>query len=121
MPTLFERYGGFATISKVVLSFYDGVLDSDVLAPYFEDVDMRRLVDHQTKFISYVMGGPASFTDETLRQVHAHLDIDDAAFDEMISLFSDTLEDYDFEEEDIHAVISALENRRPIIVARPDR
>lgn len=121
MATMFERYGGFATISKVVLSFYDRALDSDVLAPYFDDVDMRGLVDHQTKFISYVMGGPASYTDETLRQVHAHLDIDDEAFDEMIDLFEETLEDYDFEDEDIDSVVRGLESRRSVIVAPRDR
>lgn len=117
MATIFERYGGFATISKVVLSFYDKVLDSAILAPYFDDVDMRRLVDHQTKFISYVMGGPASYTDDTLRHVHAHLGIDDEAFDEMIELFEETLEEYGFEDEDLESVVAALESRRSIVVA----
>ncbi|MDX1661897.1 MAG: group 1 truncated hemoglobin [Gemmatimonadota bacterium] len=121
MATIFERYGGFATISKIVLHFYDKVLDSDLMAPYFDDVDMRALVDHQTKFISYVMGGPASYTDETLRHVHAHLEIDDEAFDEMIALFEETLEDYDFENDDIEAVVAALESRRSVIVGPASR
>jgi len=50
--TPFEKYGGFATVSKIVMVFYDRVLDSDIMAPFFDDVDMRRLTDHQTKFIS---------------------------------------------------------------------
>lgn len=58
--SMFERYGGFAKLSKV-MAFYDRVLDSDVIGDFFEGVDMRRLIDHQTKFISQVMGGPAAY------------------------------------------------------------
>lgn len=117
MATIFERYGGFATVSKIVLSFYDRVFDSEVLAPFFEDVDMRRLVDHQTKFVSYVMGGPASFTDDHLRRSHERLAIDDAAFDEMLETFRETLEDFDMNDDDVEEVIDAMELRRPIIVS----
>jgi hypothetical protein len=48
MATMFERYGGFATVSKVVMAFYDKALDSDVIGVYFENVDMPALIDHQT-------------------------------------------------------------------------
>lgn len=120
MDTLFQRYGGFATISRVVMSFYDKVLDSEVIGPYFEDVDMRRLMDHQTKFISSVLGGPASYSNDALRQLHAHLAIDAAAFEEMIALFKDTLEDFEFQAEDIEYIVADLESRRPYIVSASD-
>ncbi|HSH41905.1 MAG TPA: hypothetical protein VK973_07260 [Arenicellales bacterium] len=64
--TIFERCGGFAKVSRIVMSFYDRVGDSEILAPYFETTDMRVLVDHQTKFVASLMGGPASYGDETL-------------------------------------------------------
>ena len=115
--TLFQRYGGFATISRVVMAVYDKVLDSEVIGPYFENVDMRRLMDHQTKFISSVLGGPASYSNEALRQLHAHLDVTAAAFEEMIALFKDTLEDFEFEAEDIAYIVDDLESRRPYIVS----
>jgi len=38
--SMFDRYGGFAKLSKVVMAFYDKVLDSDVVGDYFEDIDM---------------------------------------------------------------------------------
>ena len=69
MATMFERYGGFATVSKVVLTFYDKAIDSDIIGKYFENVDMPALIDHQTKFVSQVMGGPASWKrDDTIRR-----------------------------------------------------
>jgi truncated hemoglobin YjbI len=57
--TIFERYAGFAAVRNVVSTFYEYVLDDDVMAPYFAGVDMRTQIDHQSKFIPAVMGGPA--------------------------------------------------------------
>src|SRR5215470_2993825 len=82
--TMFERYG-LAFVTRFVLSFYERVLASVRLAPFFADSDMQRLVEHQAKFISSVMGGPTSYSNTVLREAHEHLDIDDQAFDEMIS------------------------------------
>lgn len=114
--TLFQRYGGFAAVSKIVMSFYDKALDSDVIGHYFENVDMRRLIDHQTKFVSQVLGGPVTYTDEALKQLHAHLSITDEAFAEMVALFEETLEDFDFEPRDVAYVVRELEIRKPWIV-----
>jgi hemoglobin len=115
--TMFERYGGFATVSKVVMGFYDKALDSDIIGVYFEDVDLRRLIDHQTKFVSAVMGGPASYSDDQLRVLHAHLDITEEAFNEMLQLFEETLEDFEFEREDLDYIVRYLSGRAPYIIA----
>ena len=106
----------FATVSKVVMAFYDKAIDSDVIGPYFENVDMPALMDHQTKFISQVMGGPASYTDDVLKRVHAPLKIDAAAFDEMIEILEDTLDDFDVEEDDIQIILNELKVRRGHVV-----
>ena len=118
--TMFERYGGFATLSKLVMALYDKVLDSDIAGPYFDDVDMRRLIDHQTKFISQLMGGPASYTDAMLEQLHARLDIDDAAFDEVMDLFEETLEDFELERGDIEHLVDEMNSKRSVIVSTSD-
>lgn len=114
--TVFDRYGGFGFVSKVVLDFYDRVSDSEILAPYFVSSDMRVLIDHQTKFIASLMGGPASYTDDVLRRVHLNLAINDEAFDEMASILEETLEDFDFAPSDISLVIHEIKKRRHVIV-----
>lgn len=116
--TIFQRYGGFAKVSRVVTSFYDKVLDSPTASPYFANSDMKRLIDHQTKFISQVMGGPASYTDEQLERVHAHLGITEVAFMEVMGILRETLEDYDFADMDIEHVQREMMNRKNFIVAR---
>jgi hemoglobin len=114
--TIFDRYGGFATIRRIVSDFYDRVLDSDVLRHHFEHVDMKRLLDHQARFISSVTGGPASYTDEHLRRVHERLGITAAEFREMLVILTETLEDFDFEQADIDFVVRELRQRQGVIV-----
>jgi hemoglobin len=114
--SLFQKYGGFAKVSRIVLTFYDKVLDSDQIGEFFDGVDMSRLVDHQTKFISSLLGGPASYTDERLRQLHAHLGITDADMDEMAKLLSEALEEHGVEPADRELVMREIEARRRFIV-----
>ena len=117
---LFEKYGGFATISKVVMVFYDKALDSDVLGPYFDGIDMKRLIDHQTKFVATVMGGPASYTNENLREVHAHLHITHDAMAEMLELLEETLDDFDVARPDIETILTEFKARGQYVVAEGD-
>ncbi|MDK3020355.1 group I truncated hemoglobin [Pseudodonghicola flavimaris] len=119
MPqTLYEKYGGFKTISRIVMTFYEMALDSDQIGDYFADVDMPRLIDHQTKFISSLMGGPASFSDDRLEAVHRALGISHADFDEMAALLSEALADHGVGATDVGLVLEAIEGKRGIIVAR---
>lgn len=116
--TIFERCGGFTIVSKVVMSFYDKVLDSPATSPYFSSVDMKRLIDHQTKFFAALMGGPASYTNDHLEKVHVHLGITEAAFMEATLLMKDTLEEFDFQDEDIQLIADEMMGRKNYIVAK---
>ena len=117
-PTIFERYGGFTKVSRVVMGFYENVLGSPVLSPYFANTDMKRLIDHQTKFFAYLMGGPVSYTNEHIERVHAHLGITEAAFYESVALLNETLEDFDFDDEDIQLIEDEFTSRKNYIVTR---
>jgi hemoglobin len=116
--TIFEHYGGFSRVSKVVSSFYEKMLDSPVTSPYFTSTDMRTLIDHQTKFIAYLMGGPASYNNDHLERVHARLGITEAAFMEAVLLLKETLEDFDFEDQDIRTVEERVMSTKNFIITR---
>src|SRR5262245_65258210 len=92
---------------------------STALSPFFAETDMQRLVDHQAKFISSVMGGPSSYSNAALREAHAHLSIDDRAFDEMLELFKVTLEEARIGAADVDAIMIDLNAHRVQIVRRP--
>lgn len=118
--SVFDKYGGFSKVSRVVLTFYDTLLDSDEIGPFFDDIDMSKMVDHQTKFIASVLGGPASYTDKQLHNLHVHLDITDAHFDELKVVLADALRNHGFETGDIDAVSQEFEKRRALIVRASD-
>jgi len=116
--TIFERYGGFSAVSKVVIRFYDKILDSPVTSQYFSGIDMKRLIDHQTKFFAALMGGPVSYTNDHLEKVHVRLGITEVAFMEALTLMEDTLEEFDFLDEDIQLVQDEMMNRKNYIIAK---
>lgn len=117
MATIFERYGGFSTIRKIVSDFYDRVLDSPSLESYFVGVDIARLVDHQAKFISTITGGPANVSNEEIRRAHHRLKISAAHFSEVASLLEETLEDHGMQPEDIAYVMSEVSAREAFVVS----
>lgn len=114
--TLFEKYGGFSSVSRIVLAFYDALLDNDELGDFFDGIDISRLVDHQTKFVASLMGGPASYSDKQIRQLHAHLDINDGHFDELKVVLADVLTAHSVSDDDIEAILAAFEERRAQVV-----
>jgi len=114
--SLFEKYGGFAAIHKVVEHFYDGVLDNDILSPYFEGVDMSQLIDHQTRFFASAMGGPASFDDNHLEKMHRGRGITEEAWDAVVAVLLDTLNAFNVEEGDIQLIAGAVASKKPLIV-----
>ncbi len=120
VQSVFERCGGFQNVRKVVSAFYDKVLDSEQLQGYFEHIDMARLVDHQTKFVAQIMGGPVTINDDTLRKVHANLGISHSEFKEIAYLLEEALEDHGFVSSDIAEIMEAVGQRESLIVTRAD-
>ncbi len=117
--SLFEKYGGFKTVSRIVMDFYEEALDSDAIGDFFAEVEMTRLIDHQTKFIASLMGGPASFSDERLQLVHRQLKISHGDFDEVARLLSATLAEHGVTPDDISLILDAVESKRSLIVTAP--
>ena len=114
--SLFEKYGGFATVSKIVREFYRQVLQSPNLKPYFQGVDMERLMDHQTKLIAHVMGGPAEYDGRELGVAHARLKVTGAAFAEVAEILQETLEDAGMSAEDVASVMAVVAGARDSVV-----
>lgn len=115
--SLYEKIGGFGVVSRIVLRFYDKVLESELVSPYFASIDMKRLIDHQTQFICSLLGGPASFTDEQIRSAHHDARITTEAFDEIVELFEESLDETGLEQRDVATVLKLFKEKRPLVVA----
>ena len=114
--SLFEKYGGFAKVSRIVLALYNKIIEDDDIGPFFDDVDMSRIVDHQTKFVSSLLGGPASFSDDQIERMHNHLAISNEHFDRLKEILSATLAEHGMEPADIEFVVKAFDQRRNLVV-----
>ena len=114
--SVFEQLGGFAAVSGIVMAFYDKVLDSDEVGDFFDGIDMNRMIDHQTKFVSSLLGGPASYTDEQLKASHRHLNINESQFAEVCRLLDETLVDNGIDAEKRQYIAEQFQKRKAVIV-----
>jgi len=113
---IYDKYGGFETVSKIVHGLYEKVATSEILKPYFENVDMQSLMSHQTIFFSSIMGGPVQYDASKLTGVHRDLNISDEAFAEVAELFEEVLEDFSVHQQDIDSLMSIVASVKPQIV-----
>ena len=114
--SLFEKYGGFETISKVVSELYDELERDVVTAPYFAGSDIRGLMDHQVKFLSQVLGGPQQYTGKAMSAAHTGLRITEEAFNKVAQTAQDVLEDNGVEDEDVSHIIGLLASLKNDVV-----
>lgn len=117
--TLWDRYGGYAFVAKAVDDFYGRVLVSPSLSPYFRNINMERLVEHQIETIGAVMGGPFELDVEALRRAHAHLNIRAAHFNEVAQILSATLDDNGLTPGDRDGLMGVVATTRDVVV-HPD-
>jgi hemoglobin len=115
--TLYDKYGGFEIFSVVVSNFYQKILDSDELAHYFDNVNMERLMSHQTSFISTALGGPERSNGIDLKKAHAPYKITIPHFNEVAELLEESLEEADVESDDVATIITLVASLMDQIVA----
>ncbi|HEX3490537.1 MAG TPA: group 1 truncated hemoglobin [Streptosporangiaceae bacterium] len=108
-----------AAIRSVTENFYQRVLADEMLAPYFRDVDMRRLVAMQAAFLTKAFGGPDVYAGRDLRQAHAGLTgLDDQHFDRVLGHLADSLREAGVGETDIASAAGIAESVRGEVLNR---
>jgi len=80
-PSLYEQFGGDATLRPAVELFYRKVFQDAALLPFFDGIDRERLKAHQLAFLSHVLGGPDQYDGRELREAHAAHPIEQRHFD----------------------------------------
>lgn len=114
--SLFHKYGGIQTISTLVHDSYDDILLEPILAPLFQDVDMAKLLDHQVKFFSHVLGGPAHYEGRSLEAAHRGLSIGDDQFQKLVDILQANLQELDVAPDDVRAILDIVRSVKEKIV-----
>jgi len=115
--TLFDKYGGVPSISKIVRAFHREIMQRNHLAAYFDGVDMELLAEHTVKYIAFVMGKPAEiYTGRDMYTAHAKYHISGIHFGEVTDVLKDILQHAGLDKSDINIVMRRIESLRDMIV-----
>ncbi len=114
MP-IFDKYS-LSVIAKAVDLFYQQVLDTKELLPYFKNINMMKLRDHQVELLSHVMGGPETYRISLLMQAHQSLNIPNSHFDLVVAKLQKSLSDAGIEDQDNKYIMKVVESTRNLIV-----
>ena len=116
MGTFYEKYGGEETIAKVVDYFYDLVLADDTVNHFFNNTDMEKQRKHQTKFISYALGGPNQYSGQSMSKVHEGMNLQPDHFDAIVKHLHSALTHFGVNESDIDDALTKVESLREDII-----
>ncbi len=123
---LYDRLGGVYPIAVVVDEFINRLVVNDVLNRNPAILAARDLVPgpglkyHVTALVCSVTGGPCAYTGRGMRESHAHLNITNEEWDEMIRVFEEVLHHFDVPRREQQELIAIVESTKGEIV-RPHR
>jgi hemoglobin len=116
--SIFEQLGGMDVIGMVVDEFYGRVLADDTLSYLFAGKDLPALKRHQTRFISYALGGPNQYTGRSMRKAHEGLAITPVQFAAVAGHLKASLEEFAVPAGTIDQIISHVAQLQDDIVGQ---
>jgi len=116
MGSLYDKFGGEKTIAKVVDYFYELVLADETVNRFFENTDMEKQRQHQTKFISFALGGPNQYTGASMATAHKGMNLQPVHFDAIVSHLRSALEHFGVTGGDLEEVIGKVNSLREDIL-----
>ncbi|MGG0410273.1 group I truncated hemoglobin [Peribacillus simplex] len=115
--TLYENVGGEEAIAKVVDYFYSElVLKDETVNHFFEKTDMEKQRRHQTKFISFALGGPKQYSGQSMEKAHQGLNLQPDHFNAIVKHLHDALAHFGVNEADIDTALTKVATLRDDIL-----
>ncbi len=81
---LFQALGGEAAIRTFTSNFYDRMLQDARIAHHFSGINISHLKRVLADYFCVVAGGPCVYDGIGMKEAHAHLGIDRAAFNALV-------------------------------------
>ena len=118
-PTLYERLGGREKLPSVIEELYRRVLADPLLAPFFEGVDIERLKQKQTIFLTSAFDGPGDASGVELASSHHGRGIEREHFSAFVGHLAAALEHHDAPAHEIDEAIGRIATYDQSITGRP--
>jgi hemoglobin len=121
--SLYDRLGGIYPIAVVVDAFIDRLLVNDVLnanpaiAAARARVPAPGLKVQVSTMVCQATGGPCTYTGRTMKQSHAHLNISDREWQEMLREFQVVLTRFKVPAAEQRELVAIVESTKGDIVA----
>ncbi|RBW68354.1 group I truncated hemoglobin [Bacillus taeanensis] len=106
--TLYEKFGREEAIAKVVDYFYELVLTDDTVNRFFQETDMEKQRKHQTKFISFALGGPNQYSGKSMAKAHEGMNIQPEHFQAIAQHLKEALLHFGVDEADVNMVLASI-------------
>lgn len=120
--SLYERLGGVYPIAVVVDEFINRLLVNEVLnanpaiAAARERVPAPGLKYHVSALVCQATGGPCTYTGRTMKQSHAHLNITEREWQEMVRVFRQVLDQFNVPAAEQQELVAIVESTKADIV-----
>lgn len=115
--SLYEKVGGEEAIAKVVDYFYSElVLKDPTVNQFFEETDMEKQRQHQTKFISFALGGPKQYSGQSMAKAHEGMNLQPEHFNAIVKHLHDALAHFGVNESDIDTALTKVASLRDDII-----
>jgi truncated hemoglobin YjbI/predicted pyridoxine 5'-phosphate oxidase superfamily flavin-nucleotide-binding protein len=119
---LYHRIGGDKVLEVCTDVFYRKVLQDDLVARFFEDVDMESQRLKQKSFLTMAFGGPYRYSVSDLRDSHRPLiekyGLSDRHFDRVCEIFRETVTEMNIPPDQIEEMMAILESTRDAVLNR---
>ncbi len=119
--SLYQRLGGASVIERAVDAFYLRVLADERVRRFFDDVDMDTQRARQREFLTFSLGGPATYSGKDLRTAHQRLvdmGLSDIHFVIVCEHLVSTLNELGAPADAVVGVLTFLESKRDDILCR---
>ncbi len=117
--TLFDKYGGVPTVTRIVKDFHERLMRRPNVRRYFLGMPVDKVIQHHIEYVSYAMGKPNSrFTTDQLHASHLPVGVTKASYVLILDLFVAALQEEKVSEEDIATIAGNLMALADDIVTR---
>lgn len=91
--TLYQDLGGQIGVAKLVDSFINNIGHDEQIFDYFSDANVSRFRNQFIVHICAVSDGPCNYTGDSMEDIHAGMNINEADFNRVVELLIDAMED----------------------------
>lgn len=114
--TLYEKVGAEEAITKVVDYFYELVLADDTVNHFFKNTDMEKQRRHQTKFISFALGGPNQYSGLSMAKAHEGMNLQEEHYLAIVNHLGKALAHFGVSQNDIEQVAAHVDTLKDDIL-----